>query len=361
MTILDTRLNLEIHVLFLKKSRPRHIHNYAENKSFAYAQTQPDQFANTPPEHFPIPPYHHHHHPPPQIITPAYLEPQQYLTAIPLQPVIPATFPTAATVIQTIQVKQIVKALKKFNNNKINIFSYFSFNAQPSSELIHQGMVMTSSQGHIQEQLQRKHEELQDMIVHQQEELRHVSEQLLMARYGLLPPLVNVAIPFNTIAHDVSRNQTNGNIMTVAHSVPLHVSGMSMTTDSNQTQRDCHVRDDQSVIGSISQQADDILSYMQLTPPSNSIDYHQQSSHMPPPQMVEFSEHMHQIEQCSSSSTIQHTSHHSHSMEHQQRSYSYMIPNMPSNELDILPYEIVEEQPTSSSSQILYKSPTRSM
>lgn len=224
-------------------------------------------------------------------------------------------------------------------------------------------MVMTSSQGHIQEQLQRKHEELQDMFVQQQEELRHVSEQLLMARYGLLPPLVNVAIPFNTIGHDVNRGQPNGNIMSSAHSVPMHMSGMPMTTDSNQTQRDCHVRDDQSVIGSISQQADDILSYMQLTPPSNSTDYQQQSSHMPPPQMIEFTDQMHQMDQqCSTSTIMQHPPHHSHSMEHQQRSYSYMIPNIPSNELNLLPYDIVEEQPTSTaSSQILFKSPTRSM
>ncbi|XP_014369979.2 circadian locomoter output cycles protein kaput isoform X2 [Papilio machaon] len=43
-----------------------------------------------------------------------------------------------------------------------------------------------------QEQLQRKHEELQQMIVRQQEELRQVKEQLMLARLGILQPLVNV-------------------------------------------------------------------------------------------------------------------------------------------------------------------------
>lgn len=45
------------------------------------------------------------------------------------------------------------------------------------------------SQAHtqIQADLQRKHAELQAMIGQQQQELRRVSEQLLMARLGLLP------------------------------------------------------------------------------------------------------------------------------------------------------------------------------
>lgn len=55
---------------------------------------------------------------------------------------------------------------------------------------------MTSSQTFLQDQLQRKHEELQQLIVHQQDELRRVSEQLVMARYGV--PIVNVALPFTT-------------------------------------------------------------------------------------------------------------------------------------------------------------------
>lgn len=60
--------------------------------------------------------------------------------------------------------------------------------AQPATSLAYTNIVMTSTQTHMQDQLQRKHEELQQLIAHQQEELRRVSEQLLMARYGLLPP-----------------------------------------------------------------------------------------------------------------------------------------------------------------------------
>jgi len=37
------------------------------------------------------------------------------------------------------------------------------------------------------------------LIVHQQEELRRVSEQLFIARYGILTPLLNVCISFKYI------------------------------------------------------------------------------------------------------------------------------------------------------------------
>ncbi|XP_034935432.1 circadian locomoter output cycles protein kaput [Chelonus insularis] len=60
-----------------------------------------------------------------------------------------------------------------------------------------QNIVLTRTQNQIQDELQRKHEELQQLIVHQQEELRRVSEQLLIARYGTLPPLINVNLPYN--------------------------------------------------------------------------------------------------------------------------------------------------------------------
>lgn len=52
---------------------------------------------------------------------------------------------------------------------------------------------MTPAQNQMQDELQRKHEELQQLIVHQQEELRRVSEQLFFARYGILSPLINVS------------------------------------------------------------------------------------------------------------------------------------------------------------------------
>lgn len=61
-------------------------------------------------------------------------------------------------------------------------------------------MILTPTQTHMQDQLQRKHEHLQHLIVQQQEELRIVSEQLLMTRYGILPPIVNVCYPATSTA-----------------------------------------------------------------------------------------------------------------------------------------------------------------
>ncbi|CAK1554108.1 unnamed protein product [Leptosia nina] len=56
-------------------------------------------------------------------------------------------------------------------------------------------VIVSSDQAQIQ--LQRKHEELQQMIVRQQEELRQVKEQLLLARLGMLQPLINVQNPYS--------------------------------------------------------------------------------------------------------------------------------------------------------------------
>lgn len=57
-------------------------------------------------------------------------------------------------------------------------------------------MPVIVSPDQAQMQLQRKHEELQQMIVRQQEELRQVKEQLLLARLGILQPLINVQGPY---------------------------------------------------------------------------------------------------------------------------------------------------------------------
>lgn len=50
-----------------------------------------------------------------------------------------------------------------------------------------ENLVMTSTQSQLQADLQKKHAELQAIIGQQQQELRRVSEQLLMARLGFLP------------------------------------------------------------------------------------------------------------------------------------------------------------------------------
>lgn len=57
----------------------------------------------------------------------------------------------------------------------------------PVPEMLHRDAIITSTQSHIQNQLQRKHEELQQLIIKQQEELQLVSEQLHLAQRGILP------------------------------------------------------------------------------------------------------------------------------------------------------------------------------
>ncbi|XP_022833221.1 circadian locomoter output cycles protein kaput-like isoform X1 [Spodoptera litura] len=67
-------------------------------------------------------------------------------------------------------------------------------------------VIVSPDQAQMQEQLQRKHEELQQMIVRQQEELRQVKEQLLLARLGILQPLINVQGPYVN-PEDMQQNQ----------------------------------------------------------------------------------------------------------------------------------------------------------
>lgn len=84
-----------------------------------------------------------------------------------------------------------------YNLVNLSIFNIF--------QILHQqDIVMTPAQNQIQDELQRKHEELQQLIVHQQEELRRVSEQLFIARYGILTPLLNVRISFEMINFAIS-------------------------------------------------------------------------------------------------------------------------------------------------------------
>lgn len=85
---------------------------------------------------------------------------------------------------------QVCHSFCSNNNNFIWIWigklftAHFNFNVlfQPVENL-----TMSQAQSQLQADLQRKHAELQAIIGQQQQELRRVSEQLLMARLGLLP------------------------------------------------------------------------------------------------------------------------------------------------------------------------------
>lgn len=117
---------------------------------------------------------HHPHHSRPssstQIISTPFIDQSSYLTAIPVQPVqTSSNLTTSAAIITPLP---------------------------PPSDFLHSNVVLTPAQNQIQDHLQRKHEELQKLIVQQQDELRRVSEQLFMARYGIIPSIVNVSLPF---------------------------------------------------------------------------------------------------------------------------------------------------------------------
>ncbi|XP_076668687.1 circadian locomoter output cycles kaput protein Clock isoform X1 [Andrena cerasifolii] len=99
----------------------------------------------------------------------------------------------------------------------------------PTHEMLHQqNIVMTPAQNQIQDELQRKHEELQQLIVHQQEELRRVSEQLLIARYGILSPLLNVGMPYNATNACQQMNRCNSNNSNVQLPTSSSVQGVNV-------------------------------------------------------------------------------------------------------------------------------------
>lgn len=128
-----------------------------------------------------------------QIIGTQFIDQSQYLTAIPVQPVLTAsttTFPASATMISPLL---------------------------PPPDYVHSNVVLTPAQNQIQDHLQRKHEELQKLIVQQQDELRRVSEQLFMARYGLLPSIVNVSLPFVANLDSSETGESSRCISTSSH------------------------------------------------------------------------------------------------------------------------------------------------
>ena len=204
-----------------------------------------------------------------QIIGPTFMEPQQqYLAAIPVQPVTAFADPS---VIQSISPNS----------------SAYSVHNVPTG-----GVVLTPSQNQIQDQLQRKHEELQHLIVQQQEELRRVQEQLLMARYGIIPSIVNVTIPFSTAPPATATSSNDNGIGGVNGSpynpylhhdhhpsLPLQpqICVQSSSNQGNLGQIDQHSHPPQqsnrgrgggggSNMSVASRDTDEMISYMQLTP-----------------------------------------------------------------------------------------------
>lgn len=264
-----------------------------------------------------------------------FIDPSQYIAAIPMQPVISAGFPATAAVISSLQ---------------------------PLPELLHPGIVMTSTQTHIQEQLQRKHEELQQLIVQQQEELRRVSEQLLIARYSLMPSIV---VPFNAMGRAQSRSSIHGNITSTV------ISNHSTSQIDSQSSNSCNIPleniDNQT---NIHRQSNEIVSYMELSTAqsvqnienelvSSSASNHHEQLHQSP--------HDHRSHQPSSSQAhlhpeiqIHQTISHMHSLDDspsnihndgRQRSHvrpleSDVMSDSNRSDLDMMSYQMVEESPS---------------
>lgn len=76
---------------------------------------------------------------------------------------------------------------------------------QPVAEILHRDIVITPNQSHMQIQLQRKHEKLQQDIMKQQQELQRVAEQLRMTGYGVVPSpqssMANENVSINIRSH----------------------------------------------------------------------------------------------------------------------------------------------------------------
>ncbi|XP_026760252.1 circadian locomoter output cycles protein kaput isoform X2 [Galleria mellonella] len=96
-------------------------------------------------------------------------------------------------------------------------------------------MPVLVSPDQTQIQLQRKHEELQQMIVQQQEELRQVKEQLLLARLGMLQPIINVQNPYIT-----AEEMQNGPAQIVYETNPPHSTAQYSQQHPHQPQHPPH-------------------------------------------------------------------------------------------------------------------------
>lgn len=218
-----------------------------------------------------------------QVITSPYIEPPQFMSAIPVQPIFSAT----ATVISPVQ---------------------------PVPEYVHSSIVMSPAQNQMQSHLQRKHEELQKLIVQQQDELRRVSEQLFMARYGITPPVVNISLPFPAASDqpgsEVIQSVVNASshVYSEAHPQMLHQLQVSSQNQPNphiqihQPSQSHHVpthqppilpiqydmnsqKQNQNEAPSTERENDDIMQYMQ----------HQSQSQVIPHQHIQSNEGFHQL------------------------------------------------------------------
>lgn len=173
--------------------------------------------------------------------------PHSYVAAIPLQPVF-STSPFPATTSTDVSSSYQVNAL----THPLSFMNYIEFQRnheqpEPYQPDANSNSTSASQQNNIQEQLERKHDELQTMIVYQQEELRRVSEQLSMARFGMVPSWVSVSLPLNVIAQNASH--ISSSTMSEMPSGSMDINVLAAQT-ANQPQYDATTTEDQSAFGS---------------------------------------------------------------------------------------------------------------
>ncbi len=194
-------------------------------------------------------------------------------------------------------------------------------------------VVLTPAQNQVQDHLQRRHEELQKLIVHQQEELRRVSEQLIMTRYGILPPIVNVTLPFTPgVSSSVSDGDNRASTSTSQQQNTYYELQQMQPHASHQLphmqQQDGGWRGGPASENSMNQQmdsgqsqsGDEIISYMHLSSQTSSSN---QQQHI---------QHLQQQPQASISSQD--------SQSNQQQQHQIVS----SSEMELMPFQMSEEQ-----------------
>lgn len=264
------------------------------------------------------------HHPRPvsaqtQIISAPFIDQPPYITAIPVQPVISsAAFPTSTTL-------------------------------PPTSEFVQTNVMITPAQNQIQDHLQRKHEELQLLIVQQQDELRRVSEQLFMARYGILPSIVNVSLPF--VAPIDQAEAIEGSNRCIGSSTTHLVQQPTYQDHHHQPQMIQH-----HVLNAQAQQTTQVQ--------STSIMQHQMITHQPQQHMTisyemntqnkqNISSHIEQTleAEASSSDIMQHYMHQPTQSAniHQMQPQQQLQPVMGNDDYELIPFQMMNQQ-----AQVLY-------
>lgn len=188
-----------------------------------------------------------------------------------------------------------------------------------SSDFLHSNVVLTPAQNQIQEQLQRKHEKLQKVIVQQQEELRRVSEQLYITTYGINSTIVNV--PYS--------NTSDGRYHQPNYNQPQICPAPSSNMHQLQIPSQIHGQIEHLERKELSQDNCSEVSYLQLQPVSVS------PSHLMP-------------------NTLSHhsmQSHHSSSSQHLQGQQHQQVNLMTQSEVESTPLQMGQEQ-----AQLLFNS-----